>query len=63
VSAFVRSHRVGLRIAVVSVGLLLLVALTNPGPVAVLVIALLVVIGLLLVEYLGRGAAPPAVPA
>lgn len=63
VSAFVRSHRVGLRIAVVSVGLLLLVALTNPGPVAVLVIALLVLIGLLLVEYLGRGAAPPAVPA
>jgi hypothetical protein len=63
VAAFVRDHRVGLRIAVVSVGLLLLVVLTNPGPVAVLVIALLVVIGLLLVEFLGRGATRPGMPA
>jgi hypothetical protein len=54
---FVGTYRVALRVAVVGLGVLILVVLSHPGPVAVLVVAALVVVGLLLIEFLGRGAA------
>jgi hypothetical protein len=57
VGRFVGTYRVALRVAVVGLGVLILVVLSHPGPVAVLVIAVLVVVGLLLIEFLGRGAA------
>jgi hypothetical protein len=61
VGRFVHAHRVALRVLVVALGLLVLVVLSHPGPVAVLVIAVLVVIGLLLIEFLSRAArAAPA---
>ena len=40
------------------VGLVLLVVLDHPAPLAVLVIAVLVLIGLLVIELLARGARP-----
>lgn len=57
VGRFVSTYRVALRVVIVGLGLLILVVLSHPGPVAVLVIAVLVVAGLLLIEFLGRGAA------
>jgi hypothetical protein len=53
---FVDTYRVSLRVLVVGLGLLVLVVLSHPGPVAVLVVAALVVVGLLLIEFLGRAA-------
>ena len=61
VGSFVGHYKNGLRILVVAVGLVLLVVLNHPTPLAVLVIAVLVVIGLVIVELLGRHA--PAEPA
>jgi hypothetical protein len=57
---FVAQYRNVLRGVVVGIGLILLMLLSAPGPVAVLVIALLVVLGLVLIEFLGRRA--PAQP-
>jgi hypothetical protein len=57
VGRFVGTYRVALRVAVVGLGVLILVVLSHPGPVAVIVIAALVLVGLLLIEFLGRGAA------
>ena len=56
VARFVHEHRVPLRIAVVSLGVLVLVVRSHPGPFAVIVVGILVVIGLLLLEFLGRSA-------
>jgi hypothetical protein len=53
---FVYTHRVALRVAVVGVGLLILVTLSHPGPLAVIVIAALIVVALLVIEFLGRAA-------
>jgi hypothetical protein len=56
VGRFVGTYRVALRVLVVGVGVLILVVLSHPGPLAVLVIAALVLVGLLLIEFLGRAA-------
>jgi hypothetical protein len=56
VGRFVNSYRVPLRILVFGIGLLILVVLSHPGPLAVVVVAALVVVGLLLIEFLGRSA-------
>jgi hypothetical protein len=61
VGSWVGHYRNVLRVLVVAAGLILLVVLTNPTPAAVIVIAVLVVIGLLVIELLGRNA--PAEPA
>ncbi|MEX1007951.1 MAG: hypothetical protein WD271_08930 [Acidimicrobiia bacterium] len=62
VATFVDQYRNPLRTLVVGIGLVILVVLTNPGPVAVLLIAVLVLIGLLVIELLGRNARPASVP-
>src|SRR5262249_52464039 len=62
VAAFVGRHRGVLRGLVIGIGLAILVALSAPTPAAVLVIAGLVVLGILLIEVLGRNA-PQAAPA
>ena len=56
VGRFVNSYRVPLRVLVFGIGLLILVVLSHPGPLAVVVVAVLVVVGLLLIEFLGRTA-------
>lgn len=58
---FVGEHRNVLRGLVVGIGLVVLMLLTAPGPVAVIVTAVLVVLGLVLIEFLGRRS--PAQPA
>jgi hypothetical protein len=58
---FVGQYRNVLRGVVVGIGLILLMVLTAPSPLAVLVIAVLVVLGLVLIEFLGRRS--PAQPA
>jgi hypothetical protein len=60
VGTFVGDARVLLRVLVVGIGLVLLVVLSHPGPIAVLLIALLVLAGLLLIEFLARGTSRPA---
>jgi hypothetical protein len=55
VGTFVGHYRNPLRVLVVGIGLVILMTLSAPGPVAVLVIALLIVAGLVLIEFLGRG--------
>jgi hypothetical protein len=52
--SWVGRYRNVLRVLVVAAGLILLVVLTHPSPGAVLVIAILVLIGLLIIELLGR---------
>lgn len=56
VGTFVGQYRTLLRVLAIGLGVVLLVLLNRPRPPAVLLIALLVVAGLLLVEFLGRGA-------
>jgi hypothetical protein len=56
IGSFVGHYKTALRILVVAVGLILLVVLNHPTPLAVLVIAVLVLIGLLVVELFGRHA-------
>jgi hypothetical protein len=51
---WVGRYRNVLRVLVVAAGLILLVVLNHPSPGAVLVVAVLVVIGLLIIELLGR---------
>jgi hypothetical protein len=62
VATFVDRYRSALRILVVGVGLVILVVLDHPAPLAVLVILVLVLIGLLVIELLARGARPAATP-
>jgi hypothetical protein len=62
VGRFVYTHRVALRVIVIGLGVLILVVLSHPGLLAVIVTAALVVVGLLLIEFLGRAAAPTASP-
>jgi hypothetical protein len=54
VGRFVASYRTALRLVVVALGVVVLVVLSRPGPTAVLTIAVLVVLGLLLIEFLAR---------
>jgi hypothetical protein len=56
VGAFVGHYRTALRILVVAIGLIVLVVLNHPKPLAVLVIAVLVLLGLVVIEILGRHA-------
>jgi hypothetical protein len=56
VGRFVYTYRVALRVAVIGLGLLILVVLSHPGPLAVIVIAALIVVALLVIEFLGRAA-------
>jgi hypothetical protein len=58
VGAFVALHRNVFRVLVVALGLIVLMALAHPSPWSVLVIAVLVLVGLLVIEVLGRGGAP-----
>jgi Mn2+/Fe2+ NRAMP family transporter len=62
VAASVDRYRTALRGSAVGIGLAILVALTAPGPLAVLVIAILVLLVLAVIELLRRGAAQPARP-
>jgi hypothetical protein len=59
---FVGDARVVLRVLVVGIGLVILVVLDHPGPIAVLLIAALVLLGLLLIEFLARGTGRVATP-
>ena len=52
----VARHKNGLQVLVVGIGLVILVALSAPTPLAVVVIAALVLLGVLLIEFLGRRA-------
>ena len=56
VGSFVGHYKTALRILVVAVGLVLLVVLNHPTPLAVLVIAAVVLVGLVLIELFGRHA-------
>jgi hypothetical protein len=56
---FVGQHRTLLRVLIVGLGVTVLVVLSRPRPLAVLIIAVLIAAGLLLVEFLGRGAPTP----
>jgi hypothetical protein len=62
IGAFVGHYRTALRILVVAIGLVLLVVLNHPKPLAVLVITVLVLIGLLVIELLGRHAPSETAP-
>jgi hypothetical protein len=55
---YVARHKNGLRVLVVGFGLVVLVALSAPTPLAVIVIAALMLLGVLLIEFLGRRATP-----
>ena len=56
VGSWVGHYRNVLRVLVVAAGLILLVVLTNPTPAAVLVVTVLVLVGLVIIELLGRNA-------
>jgi hypothetical protein len=56
VGRFVATYRTPLRLIVVALALVVLVVLDQPGPAAVLIAAVLVAIGLLLIEFLARAA-------
>jgi hypothetical protein len=56
--AFVALHRNVLRVLVVALGLIVLMALAHPSPGSVLVVAVMVLVGLLVIEVLGRGGEP-----
>ena len=60
---YVARHKNGLRVLVVGIGLAVLVALSAPSPLAVIVIALLMLLGVLLIEFLGRRVTPAPEPA
>jgi hypothetical protein len=63
VGRFVYTYRVALRVAVIGLGLLILVVLSHPGPLAVILIATLIVVALLVIEFLGRAARTAAADA
>jgi hypothetical protein len=55
VATFVGDARVVLRVVLIGLALAILVVLDHPGPLAVVVLTLLVLAGLLLIEFLARG--------
>jgi hypothetical protein len=55
---WIARNRTVLRVLVLGIGFAILVALSAPTPTQVIVIALLVVLGILLIEFLGRRATP-----
>jgi len=55
-STFTYEHRTALRAAVIGIGLLILVLLQAPTPLAALLIAVLIVVGLVAIELVGRDA-------
>jgi len=59
VGRFVSGHKTALRAVVIGFALLLLILLARVTPLTVLIIALVVVLGLVIIEILGRGAPPP----
>jgi hypothetical protein len=62
-AVFVARHKTALRITVIGIALTILVVLNAPTPTDVLILAILVVLGLLLIEFLGRAIpAPTGVP-
>ncbi len=62
VASFVSRHRSPLRVAVAAVGLAILVILSHPGPIATLIVAIVVLLGLAVIEALSRNASVPASP-
>ena len=56
ITGFVSGHRNVLRLVAVGFGLLVLWLLNHPGPWAVIVMALIVLVLLAAIEILGRGA-------
>ncbi|HEX5586542.1 MAG TPA: hypothetical protein VFZ17_04495 [Acidimicrobiia bacterium] len=56
VAGFIAHSKTALRVLVIALGGVLLVALDHPSPLSVLVIAILVLIGLAIIEVLGRSA-------
>ncbi|CCH88244.1 putative Integral membrane permease [Modestobacter italicus] len=63
VATWVRAHVRGLRIGAVAVAVLVFVFLTQPSGIAVLVIATGLLVVLAVIEFLGRPATAPPVPA
>ena len=59
VAGFVARSKTALRVLVVAVGGVILVALSHPSPWSVLLVVLLVLVGLAVIEVLGRGASEP----
>ena len=57
VGTWVAAHKVGLRIAGVAVAFLLVFVLTSPRPLTLLVIALLLLVYVAAIEFVGRTAA------
>ena len=62
VAGFAQRYRNSLRVTAVGIGLAVLTALSSPGPVAVLAVALLILLTLAGIELLARGAPAPAEP-
>jgi hypothetical protein len=58
VARFVTRYKTPLRAVVVGLALLILILMSRVSPLAVLIVALVVVLGLVIIEVLGRGAAP-----
>jgi hypothetical protein len=56
IAVFVGRYKTALRVTVIGIALAILVVLNAPTPAAVLILAILVVLGLLLIEFLGRAA-------
>jgi hypothetical protein len=56
VGSFVGRYRNLLRVLVIAIGVIILIVLKNPTPLSVLVITVLVLIGLVVIELLGRRA-------
>jgi hypothetical protein len=63
VAAFVSRYRNPLRVIVAAVGLVILVVLPHPGPIAVLIVAIIVLVCLAIIEALSRTASAHADPA
>jgi hypothetical protein len=61
-ATFVFRHRAPLRVVVATIGIGILVVLSHPGPVGVLVIGIIVLVGLAVIEALSRNAASRAGP-
>ena len=59
VSSFVAAHLSGLRVAVIGLGFVVLVALDHPGVGAVIAVAVIVLVALLLLEFIGGRARTP----
>jgi hypothetical protein len=59
IAVFVARYKTALRITVVGIALAILVVLNAPSPTDVLILAILVVLGLFLIEFLGRAVPVP----